>query len=593
LQTLLVTSSIIFESGSTKFGDTADDTHQFTGSLSVLGNVSSSVGFSGSGANITNSPNSGLVNSSVTVNGTAISLGGSGTVTAAAGTLSGNTLASGVTASSLTSVGTLSSLSVSGDANLATSSGAVGIGTSTIPSNVKTVVTSPNTAVNSRGNFYVYTTDTATTDYGAQLTLGGSFSGTSEAPFAAIAGRYSGGTTGYMQFGVLDFGNIVEKMRITSAGNVGIGVTGPEQKLHISGTSVGSDASQTNISAFVNNGIRITGNLDSAAQDAITYRAGSGGGAALAFGRNAGFGTYIAFYTNNTASVGAISERMRIDSAGNVGIGTTSISSRLTVRIGTANASAMNVQATTGNNLFNFISNDTTGHGILDIGRNTESGTYLPAHIRLRTDGDSWIQGGSVGIGTASPTTRLEALNAAAGSASDWLTRLVTANQGISTANRIYTAFDATDGTNRAAAIGYGYDGSGYFMSLGTSASTAATPTEHVRITAGGVVQVTTSGTSTRIATKATSVSTSATTISFIATGFGQLVMVTGIESPPGNIYSDLLFVSTTAGATVLSAKSVSGSPASRTYTLSGSDELQLAMGSGTYDVRCIQYTST
>lgn len=58
--------------------------------------------------------NAKLTNSSVTVNGTSISLGSSGTVTAAAGTLTGNTLASGVTASSLTSVGTLTSLSTSG-----------------------------------------------------------------------------------------------------------------------------------------------------------------------------------------------------------------------------------------------------------------------------------------------------------------------------------------------------------------------------------------------------------------------------------------------------------------------------------------------
>ena len=33
-------ASIIYTSGSTKFGDTADDTHQFTGSLSVLGSIS-------------------------------------------------------------------------------------------------------------------------------------------------------------------------------------------------------------------------------------------------------------------------------------------------------------------------------------------------------------------------------------------------------------------------------------------------------------------------------------------------------------------------------------------------------------------------
>ena len=58
--------------------------------------------------------NAQLANSSLTVNGTSISLGGSGTVTAAAGTLTGSTLNSTVTASSLTSVGTLTGLTVSG-----------------------------------------------------------------------------------------------------------------------------------------------------------------------------------------------------------------------------------------------------------------------------------------------------------------------------------------------------------------------------------------------------------------------------------------------------------------------------------------------
>jgi hypothetical protein len=65
-----------------------------------------------------NIPNSSLTNSSLTVNGTTISLGGSGTVTAAAGTLTGATLNASVTNSSLTSVGTLTSLNVSGNSTI-------------------------------------------------------------------------------------------------------------------------------------------------------------------------------------------------------------------------------------------------------------------------------------------------------------------------------------------------------------------------------------------------------------------------------------------------------------------------------------------
>jgi hypothetical protein len=37
--TEFVSSSIIFESGSTKFGDSLDDTHRFTGSLSITGSL--------------------------------------------------------------------------------------------------------------------------------------------------------------------------------------------------------------------------------------------------------------------------------------------------------------------------------------------------------------------------------------------------------------------------------------------------------------------------------------------------------------------------------------------------------------------------
>ena len=35
----VISSSIIYQSGSTKFGDTSDDTHQFTGSVQVTGSL--------------------------------------------------------------------------------------------------------------------------------------------------------------------------------------------------------------------------------------------------------------------------------------------------------------------------------------------------------------------------------------------------------------------------------------------------------------------------------------------------------------------------------------------------------------------------
>jgi hypothetical protein len=72
--------------------------------------------------------NNKLANSSITVNGTSISLGSSGTVTAAADTLTGTTLNSTVVTSSLTSVGTLTGLTTSGAASITYTPGtAVGV----------------------------------------------------------------------------------------------------------------------------------------------------------------------------------------------------------------------------------------------------------------------------------------------------------------------------------------------------------------------------------------------------------------------------------------------------------------------------------
>lgn len=54
--TQLVSASIIFQSGSTKFGDTLDDTHQFTGSVLITGSVRATA-FVGDGSGLT-----GIVN---------------------------------------------------------------------------------------------------------------------------------------------------------------------------------------------------------------------------------------------------------------------------------------------------------------------------------------------------------------------------------------------------------------------------------------------------------------------------------------------------------------------------------------------------
>jgi hypothetical protein len=80
-QTFIVSSSVYyvttsFSSGSTRFGNSSDDIHQFTGSIRVQGSITGSISASNLVGAITNAQ---LANSTVTVGSTAISLGGTST----------------------------------------------------------------------------------------------------------------------------------------------------------------------------------------------------------------------------------------------------------------------------------------------------------------------------------------------------------------------------------------------------------------------------------------------------------------------------------------------------------------------------------
>jgi hypothetical protein len=96
--------------------------------------------------------------------------------------------------------------------------------------------------------------------------------------------------------------NNAERMRITSGGNVGIGTTSPQGKLTVSGGSVGLEIGSNNTQSDL-----------------------------LSFDRSAGVYKNLLFRGNDFIFSPLDSEKMRITSAGNVGIGTTSPSSKLDV----------------------------------------------------------------------------------------------------------------------------------------------------------------------------------------------------------------------------------------------------------------------
>jgi len=105
-ETFVTTRGYLTSVGTISYTDLSNKPTLFDGAYASLSGKPTL--FSGSYTDLTNKP---TIPTTVTVNGTSITLGSSGTVTAAADTLTGTELKSTVVTSSLTSVGTLTSLS--------------------------------------------------------------------------------------------------------------------------------------------------------------------------------------------------------------------------------------------------------------------------------------------------------------------------------------------------------------------------------------------------------------------------------------------------------------------------------------------------
>ena len=161
-----------------------------------------------------------------------------------------------------------------------------------------------------------------------------------------------------------------ERMRINSAGNVGIGTTNPSYKLDIEGSS---PFLRINNTAETDAGIIFQDTADAGQSAAIKYNSSDN---SLSF-------------SNFSSSV----ERMRIDSAGNVGIGTTSPNAKLDVQ-GTQ-GQLFSVTDDLSGDIFSVA--DISGVPILNV---NSSGL-------VTVDGTSYFNG-NVGINTASPSAKLD-----------------------------------------------------------------------------------------------------------------------------------------------------------------------------------------
>ncbi len=163
----------------------------------------------------------------------------------------------------------------------------------------------------------------------------------------------------------------------TFTGNVGIGTTSPSKKLHVvsaaeaalfQGTATWGTAIQIDSTATGGRNFQIQSSADAA---------GEGGGKFLIVDRDAT----------------GVPTRLSIDSTGNVGIGTASPSALLNLKATTAGQGIL-INGNQGYDFFKVYDGGGSDSGILDLS------SLGIVKLKLHSKGDSYFNGGNVGIGT-------------------------------------------------------------------------------------------------------------------------------------------------------------------------------------------------
>ena len=206
-------------------------------------------------------------------------------------------------------------------------------------------------------------------------------------------------------------------MTVDTSGNVGIGTSTPSTygKLTVNGNIVLGPPASRNSSNTNAIGIYTTGDPTDDSRANISFNTVAGASSSS---------SYIAFNTNNYGV--SAGERMRIDSSGNVGIGTSApFSNSLTnSRGGTARYLLGDTSQTTDKKYWDTVStggvlymrslsdNDTNSTSFMTAERGGTGTNWIVSAVTLNTAGSERMRidsSGNVGIGTSSPSGILDA----------------------------------------------------------------------------------------------------------------------------------------------------------------------------------------